>query len=276
MPATLVSVVVINYNTFKLTSACIESIYTYTKGVSIEVILVDNHSSECDPDEFKNRFPQITLIKNPENSGFAKGNNVGIMSATGDYILLLNSDTELKNDAITIVHQFLERHHSVAVASARLQYPSGIIQHNCQRFPSVRAKLFELFRLQKFTGKMGERVLFGPFFKYDAVAFPDWVWGTFFMFQKSLLNKLPNKKLAETFFMYGEDMEWCMEFKKLGLKIGFIPDAHVVHHLGKSGGKANAWMQQNHTIFLNQYYSKLHQLLLRGLDKLLAITNRNR
>lgn len=274
MPA--VSIIIVNYNTFKLTQACIASIFEQTQELDIEVILVDNNSTDVNPDEFKRLFPQITLIKNPENSGFAKGNNLGIAAATGEYILLLNSDAALLNNAIFIVYQFLKRNNRVAVAAARLQYPNGRVQHNCQRFPSVRAKLFELLRLQKFTGRWGEHVLLGSFFKHDSVAYPDWVWGTFFMFRKALLHSFPNHKLPETFFMYGEDMEWCMEFRKRGYTIAFIPEAQVMHHLGQSGGTAQQWIKRNNAIFLNTYYSALHRWALRNLDRLLRVTLRSR
>jgi GT2 family glycosyltransferase len=271
-----VSVIIVNYNTFHLTQACLESIYTHTRGVHIEVIVVDNNSTERNPDELKKIFPQIKLIKNAENSGFAKGNNVGIAASMGEYILLLNSDTALLNDAIAIVHKFLQNHKGVAVAAAQLQYPNGQVQHNCQRFPSISATLFELFRLQKLMPNFSERVLLGSFFKHDVIVYPDWVWGTFFMFPKVLLNTFPDKKLAETFFMYGEDMEWCMEFKNRGYSIGFVPEAKVLHHLGKSGATANLWIQQNNITFLQQYYSPFHQWVLRMLNSLLRITIRSR
>src|SRR4051794_40929468 len=95
-----VSVIIINYNTFSLTCKCIESIINKTSGIEFEIILVDNASTECDPDLFKKKFPFITLIKNKENSGFSRGNNTGIHSAKYEYILLLNSDTELVNNAL--------------------------------------------------------------------------------------------------------------------------------------------------------------------------------
>ncbi|MFN3315581.1 MAG: glycosyltransferase, partial [Raineya sp.] len=84
----MLSIIIINYNTFSLTCKCIESILQYTQGVSYEIILVDNASTECDADKFLEFFPQITLIKSPENVGFARGNNLGLQYAKGEYILL--------------------------------------------------------------------------------------------------------------------------------------------------------------------------------------------
>src|SRR6187551_458695 len=97
-----VSIIIINYNTFDLTSNCIRSVVEQTKNVSYEIILVDNASVEKDAVEFSNIFPQIVLVKSSTNLGFAKGCNLGIEHSKGDYILLLNSDTVLVNNAVLL------------------------------------------------------------------------------------------------------------------------------------------------------------------------------
>jgi GT2 family glycosyltransferase len=235
-----------------------------------EIILVDNNSSENLPVEFKKKFPEITLIESPINVGFAKGNNLGIAQAKGKYILLLNSDTLLLNNAISRAVSFLEKENNVAVVSARLEYPDGTVQHNCQRFPSIKYKLFELLRLQKLLGgRIDDKILLGSFFDHNSIVYPDWVWGTFFMFRRESLSKLPNQKLADDFFMYVEDVQWCMQFKKIGYKVAFEPSAKVVHLMGKSGGKKNELMEKNMKLFMNMYYSPFHQTCIRLLDKLL-------
>ena len=102
------SIIIINYNTFTLTSNCIQSIHDQLKEVDYEIILVDNASVECDPYLFKNKYPSINLVTSNTNTGFAGGNNLGLQHATGKYILLLNSDTELINNApkICLDHLF--------------------------------------------------------------------------------------------------------------------------------------------------------------------------
>lgn len=264
-----VSFIIINYNTFDLTMQCIYSILEKIREVSYEIILVDNASPENRADEFKRQFPQIILIKSDTNLGFAKGNNLGIAAAQGNYILLLNSDTVLKNDVPKILLEFLKSHPNVAAVSARLEYPDGTTQHNCQRFPSVRFKLFELLRLQKIFRQAGGKILFGSFFKHDQVAFPDWIWGTCFMFHNAILNKLPEKKLADTFFMYGEDIQWCMEFRKIGYRVGFEPTARLIHYLGKSGGTSHVLIEKNMKHFMLQYYAAWHVRLIKVIDYLL-------
>lgn len=265
-----VSIVVINYNTFDLTCQCVDSIYRHAASDSFEIILVDNASSERDPSDFLGRFPRLNLIKSRENLGFAKGNNLGIGQAKGEYILLLNSDAVLLNDVPAILINFLKEHNDVAAASGRLEYPDGRIQHNCQRFPSVRYGLFELLRLQKVVGKQrGGKILFGAFFDHRSVAFPDWIWGTCFMFRRQLLDELPGGKLADDFFMYGEDVQWCMEFKGLGYRIAFEPEARVLHYMGKSGGAKSALIDANMNILMDKYYSPLEKHCIRLLDRML-------
>ncbi|HEY3402700.1 MAG TPA: glycosyltransferase family 2 protein [Ohtaekwangia sp.] len=265
-----VSIVIINYNTFTLTSQCIESIVKNTTGISLEIILVDNASTEVSADTFLEKYPFIILIKNPVNSGFAKGNNLGIEKAKGRFVLLLNSDTILKNNVALILMQFLEKHPPVAAVSARLEYPDGSVQHCCQRFPSVFYQLFELLRLQKILPrKTGNRILMGAFFKHDTVAYPDWIWGTCFMFRRDLLKELPNNKLADDFFMYGEDMQWCMEFRRIGYTVAFQPTAVVIHFMGKSGGAKSGMMEQHGERFLKLYYSFPHRFVIKGLMKIL-------
>jgi GT2 family glycosyltransferase len=266
-----VSVIIVNYNTFELTCKCIQSILERTTGCSYEIIVVDNASVERDIKKISILFPAVTLIESDVNLGFAKGNNLGILHAKGEFILLLNSDAELQNDAISICLNFLRREKQVAVVSATLKFPDGITQHNCQRFPSIKYKLFELFRLQKILprAKSG-KILLGFFFNYSEVVYPDWVWGTFFMFRRKLLDPLPGGKLADDFFMYVEDMQWCMEFRKLGYTIAFQPTALVTHYMGKSGGPKSKLIDQNMNQFMERYYSSSERFIIRCLDRLLT------
>jgi GT2 family glycosyltransferase len=267
-----VSIIVVNFNTFAITCKCIASVYQYTTNIEKEVILVDNASVECAADEFKKVFPEIKLVKSPINVGFARGNNLGLKQAEGKYILLLNSDTALLNNCISISFKFLEQNPRVAVATGKLLYPDGKVQHNCQRFPSVKYQLIELLRLQKIFSPL-RRKLYGSFFDYNTVAFPDWVWGTFFMFRKELLKQLPANKLADDFFMYGEDMQWCKEFKNFGLKSVFLPDARIEHLMGASGAAKIEMMKTNEEFFLKKYYNWPNRALIRILRRALTIGN---
>lgn len=265
------SVIIVNYNTFQLTCKCIGSVYAKTKSTSLQVIVVDNNSTECDPGLFAERFPAVTLCRSGVNLGFSKGNNLGIEQATGEYILLLNSDTELKNNAIDIAMQYMRAHPQAGVVSASLQYPDGRMQSACQRFPSLTYSLIELFRIHKlFSRDKRGQLLLGAFFDHKSNAVADWVWGTFFLFPRKILKQLPAGKLDDVFFMYGEDMQWCWDINKLGYEIHYCAEAEVIHHMGASSGKKESWMKENNKIFLRRNYSFLHRKAIRFVQQLLS------
>jgi GT2 family glycosyltransferase len=246
-----ISIIIINYNTFDLTVSCLKSVFNKSVSVSIEVILVDNASSECDPQKFKEIFPQIKLIKSESNLGFAKGNNLGIEHASGEYILLLNSDTELINDAVGEAYRIIKEDNSIGVITGQLQYPNGEIQAQAGRFPSITRELRELLRINKLLTLSNRTTYYlGTRWSYDFCVDADWVWGAFFMFRKSNLKYFPNGKLHEDFFMYGEDIQWCYHFKKLLKKrIVYHPAPKIVHYIGGS--------DQNHTNSFERYKTKM-------------------
>jgi GT2 family glycosyltransferase len=257
------SIIIINFNTFALTCKCIESIYSYTFKVDFEIILVDNASSEKNPDEFKKLFPEIILIKSLINSGFSKGNLLGIEHARGETVLLLNSDTELNEDSVSKCFTKLNSDQKIDVITCRLIYPDGKDQHNCQSFPSFRKKIIEVLRIHKLgPAKFWAACLQGYYWDYSSEGFPDWIWGTFFMFKKTVLAKLPGGKLDDRYFMYVEDLKWCFDLKKAGFTIFYFPGAKVIHHLGGSSSGKNPVITENYRNFLHTNYGKWHGKLL--------------
>jgi len=227
----LVSIIIINYNTFNITCDCIESIIQHTRKVSYEIILVDNASPNDNPDDFLNRYPTIKLIKSKENGGFAKGNNIGIAAAKGNIILLLNSDTILTEDSISVAAEELLKHNDIGALTVRLVYPDGKLQHTARKFRSIRNEILDLLRpfLMLLPYKKRADLMLNQYFKGNYNTYCDWVSGAFMMFNSSLLNLLPDKKLDERFFMYGEDQLWCYQFLKLGLRSFYHANTTVIH-----------------------------------------------
>jgi GT2 family glycosyltransferase len=265
-----VSIIIINYKTFRLTSQCIDSILKFTKGVSFEIILVENGTAEFTIENTSHWGAAVKLIVSEDNLGFAKGNNLGIVEAMGKYILLVNSDTLLQSDAVSLLYNYLEKNQEVGVVSPRVIYPGGEHQSVAQRFPSVKYKLIELLRIQKFLApQKAGKLLLGSFFDHRQNIDVDWVWGTFFMFRNDILNQLPNKKLDDTYFMYCEDMQWCMDIKKLGYRIHFCADAEIIHLMGASNGKKDTLMQQNGLMFMQRNYKSWEIKIISQLDKCL-------
>jgi GT2 family glycosyltransferase len=229
--AMMVSVIIINYNTFRLTSACIRSVYAHSHAVAFEVILVDNASSECDPSDFLIEFPKLKLVRSDKNSGFAGGNNIGLEQATGDYILLLNSDTEFKEDSIEKVYQKFIKLPTPGLLGCRMIYPQGQVQYTARRFRSIAWECLDLFRFIPFcmSYAVRSRRMLGKYFRHDVDLECDWLNGAFLFFKKSLLDSFSNKKLDNRFFMYAEDQLWCEQAKEAGFRNYFIADTTIVH-----------------------------------------------
>ena len=226
------SIIIINYNTFALTHKCIETVYRFTKNIDFEIILVDNASTECDAEIFKHDFPNITLIKSAQNVGFAKGNNLGIQQAKGEYILLLNSDIELIENSIYSCVEFLRNNPKVGVVSPMLIYPDGRIQSVANKFPSIKYELVELFRLHKFL--LPKDYLLGYYFDHKECKKADWVWGAFFLTKREVIQRFPDQKLPDKYFMYFEDVAWCYEIQNKGYAIQYIATTKAIHYLSAS------------------------------------------
>ena len=238
----VVSIIIVHYNTFDLTKACIASCMKHVAS-PFEIILVDNGSEEKPLDGILAEFPDVKYIDAGGNIGFAKGNNLGIKEAKGEFILLLNSDCELTEDSVTKSVDQLRKMPDVGVLTCSLSFPDGEKQNNYQSFPSVSGDLLEMTRLfklnkQRFASKYENRLLDSRENHYC-----DWVWGAFFLFRKSDLELLKEKQLNTSFFMYGEDMEWCWQFAKIGKRSYYFSETTVIHHMGKSnfGNNEKKW-----------------------------------
>jgi GT2 family glycosyltransferase len=231
-----VSIIVVNYHTFQLTCDCLRSVIEKTLKVSYELILVDNGSSDQESSDFATMFPNVVYVRSSDNLGFSKGNNLGISKANGKYILLLNSDTVLINDAVSLAHQIMEDQQDVGVLSGKLLYPDGTPQAIAGVFPLLSRVVKDLFRVTRSYDKEKRAKYFmGTEWDYEKSVETDWVWGAFFMFHRSDLALFPGNKLQDEFFMYFEDVQWCFHFKRvLKKKVLYHPAPQAIHFIGQS------------------------------------------
>jgi GT2 family glycosyltransferase len=268
------SIIIINYNTFNLTCNCIQSIYDKLDGLKFEIILVDNASIECDANLFKEKFPSISLIISETNTGFAGGNNIGVAVAKGDYLLLLNSDTELINNAPKICYDYITQHPKVGMVTSQLIYPDGKLQYNCRRFRTISWELLEVLPFYKFLQKeKREALMLHHYFDHQRIMKCDWVWGAFMFFPKSIIAQLPERKLSTDFFMYSEDTLWCLDFYNLGYEIYFLPDAKVMH-IHKGSSSKEKWIGitkitiKNHAQLMKKYYTDWRWYIFAAIYKI--------
>lgn len=267
------SIIIINYNTLALTKQCIASIFKHSDERLFEVIVVDNASTKEDPAILTQEFPSIKLIRNNYNNGFAGGNNLGIAHASTPHILLLNSDTYFKEEALVDALTILQENPNIGVVSVQLVYENGRYQNNARSFRSITKEILEINRyiLALVPYKVRSQYMLNQFFKGDYNTPCDWVSGAYFMFRKNDLLVMKDHRLDERFFMYGEDHLWCFQFKKAGLSTYYLSTPKVVHIANASTDRSKlkqlqTTMLQHELIIFNEINrSKIKQLVFKVL-----------
>lgn len=232
-PVPDVTITVVSYNTRRLLEACLASLKRGACRAACEVHVVDNASSDGSAELVRDCFPDIRLIANTVNVGFARANNQSWQLARGRYWLLLNSDTEVHEGALDALVDFMDAHPRAALASARLLSPDGLAQHCAQAAPSIGRTLLEASRLHKLLPPaLRGRLLLGPYWNYAEPVQVGWTWGTALMARREAVESCG--PLSNAFFMYGEDLEWCLRLRRQGWEVWYCPTAEVLHHGGQS------------------------------------------
>ena len=201
--------------------------------MDFEVIVIDNASTDGSAGMINKEFPQVVLIGNSQNRGFAAANNQGMAIAKGRYVLLLNSDTIVLDQAIDKVVDFANSHLKTGIVGCRVLNPDMTLQPTCFMFPSLvnlllsSTYLYKIFPHSKFFGR--ERMWW---WQRDDQREVDVVTGCFMLIRKESIEQVG--LMDEQFFMYGEETDWCYRFKQAGWKIMFTPDAEIIHLGGAS------------------------------------------
>ena len=230
--------IIVNYNTADLLSACIRSIQNQSEE-QVEVITVDNASQDHSLNLLQNTFPDVKLIANKSNLGFARANNQAVKVSTGDYLYFLNPDTEIRSGAFRTMMEFMDSHPEVGLAGTRIIYPDGSLQSSFERrYPGQRHAKREL------RGLKGEIA---------------WVLGASMVTRRRLFEAVEG--FDEDFFLYGDDLDLCLRIRKRGWTIGYIPDAVVVHWGGGSERGTvpiEVWKKKldAESVFYRKHYSK--------------------
>jgi asparagine synthase (glutamine-hydrolysing) len=222
------SIIIVNWNTRDILRNCLTSVEKHLEMVCHEVIVVDNASSDGSAEMVAEEFPHLHLIRNRENVGFARANNQAMRVARGRWFLLLNSDTLLIDDSVGRLFARVQTEGRLGVAHCRLMMADRRQQYTTYRFPSIKLAIFEDFALYKlvFRHKRGEMLL-GGYCDHSEERDVDWVAGSFMLLPRQVFEETGG--FAETYFMYGEDMEWCYRIRDRGWRIRYYPDASIIH-----------------------------------------------
>jgi len=236
-----ISIILVNYNTKKITADCIKSVIKFTKSVNYETILIDNGSSDGSLRYFNELNYPLKVVKNKYNLGFAKANNQGIKNAQGRYFLLLNSDTELNSNVIGEMVKWMDNHSKVGIASCRLRNADGSEQGTGGYFPTL-IRVFSWMTIQDFP--LVDKIIkpFHPIHRkyfnlgkdfYNKKRELDWVTGAFFLVRKSVINEIGY--FDENYFMYTEEVDLCYRAKQNGWQVFYLPRWDIKHYGGASG-----------------------------------------
>jgi GT2 family glycosyltransferase len=223
----LLSIIVLNYKKSHLTIECMNSLYKNYKneleGNVFEIVIVDNGSrdgsvkslqTEVQNEKFKN----VKILENKENSGFSKGANIGAKSAAGELFLFLNNDTIVNDEGIARMAEFMKQNDEISILGGKLSNSDGTEQASVGKFYSIKNVLLLLLGMQRIG--LTDR---NP----KQIQEVDWVKGGLMMVRKSVFEKLNG--FDEQIFMYTDDMELCFRARSLGFRTFFYPDVSVVH-----------------------------------------------
>ncbi len=256
----LLSVVILSYNTADTTLRCLDSIYDHAPTIAdLEVVVIDNNSSDASADAIEERFPNVALIRNASNRGFSAACNQGIRASRGEIVLLLNSDTQLLDQSLDVVVDYMIRNPDIGIAGGNMIGPDGKPQPTCHVFPTYKNLLFSKTSL--FSGLNIFRRKYATYrFAPNKITDVDAMAGGFlFLRREALLNV---GLLDERFFFYVEDIDIARRMKDAGWRVVFIPKAKVAHLGGASTArhpsKSYAWHHKS----LFRYFMKHHPWLL--------------
>ena len=229
-----VSVVIVNWNTRQFLGPCLDSILAAQDKVSLEIRVVDNASQDGSVAMLRDRYPQIKVIANDENRGFAAANNQALAQARGKYTLLLNPDTEVPGGTLEHMVRFLDDHPQVGIVGPRLQVLSGKIQGGAAGY---EPSLWTVFNYSFFLYKLTPRLFRGMWlaqrqYLAGAPIRVDWVSGAALMVRLAAAREVG--QLDEAYFMYAEDVDFCRRLRERGWTIYCLPDVQIIHHIGRS------------------------------------------
>ncbi len=230
------SIAIPSWNTRDLLDQCLESVFKGSDSLDREVIVVDNASSDGSADMVGARYPQVRLIRNRANLGFAGACNVAYRQSTGRYFMLLNSDTIVLDDALKSLVEFMDQHPDAGAAGCRLLNADRSLQRSCSCFPGPLTELFDALYLSKLFPRSKTFACYPmSYWDFDHMRMVDFAGGSCLIVRRETISEVG--LLDEGYFMYTEEADWCYRMWDQGWAVYFYPGAEVVHLGGESAQK---------------------------------------
>lgn len=277
------SIIIVNWNSADYAVQCVASIYSQTRDLEYEVIIVDNASPDDSCRVLQERVPRAKLIRSPENLGFARANNLGFEHSSGRVLLFLNPDTELRGPAINLMHSSLESSPTIGILGCKLLNTDLSVQTSCiQSYPTIFNQIADIERLRRLSPRLrlwGTRPLFES--NNGRPVEVDMVSGACLMVKREVFEKLG--RFDRDYFIYTEDLDLCYRVRKAGWKVCYLGSATVVHHGGQSSKKkggegfSGPLMRETLSTFFRKtkgpFYARLYRLtmLMAALVRVCAL-----
>lgn len=255
------SIIIVNFNTKELLSNCLHSIFTHPCNEEFEVLVVDNASSDGSLEMVERAYPQVKLISNQKNLGFAGANNQGIRESRGTYVLLLNSDTEILEGALQSKIEFMDSNPQAGAIGCQLLLPDGVPQpFTYGKDPTLSYLIHRILRMLLKHKYM--HIWVG-----EGIVETEWVTGACMMVRREAIDSVGY--LDEKFFMYFEDNDWCHRMREKGWKVYFLPNVKAIHLGGRSLAADDPNRKTDYykslVYFYRKHYTLPAQIFLRAL-----------
>lgn len=241
------SIVIASWNARDYLIECLASIEETVAKHVLEIIVVDNASDDGSGDAVRSGYPEVRIIRNEKNLGFAKANNQGLRASEGRYIALINSDIKVLGGCMDALVNYLDQHADVGIAGPRVLNADRSLQPSCRRLPSPLNLTAEALGLQNVFPGLGTFMREWP---HDRDRDVEVLSGCFWIVRREALESVG--LLDEDFFIYGEDLDWCRRFAAAGWRVRFTPVAEAIHYGG--GSSANAPVR----FFIEMQKANLH------------------
>jgi hypothetical protein len=259
-----VSIIIVSYNAREYLKQCLDSVNRGLDNLKAEIWVVDNASIDGSAEMIKENFPQVKLIANKENIGFARANNIALKKCAAPYILLLNNDTIITSGAIKKMVDIMKEYKKIGALGPRLIFENGLVQISFGPMLSLWNEAWQKFLQSRSRKKKG-------FIKSyiekrsKKSCHPHWVSAACIMLRKEAIDQAGF--FDENFFMYSEDVDLCHRLSQKGWKIFYTPDVEIMHLEGKSAstniGRVQIEYRRSQLYFYRKYYGKWGLFLLK-------------
>jgi GT2 family glycosyltransferase len=239
-----VSIIIVSFNTRELTAECIDCVKENSAGISFEIIVVDNGSKDGSADMVETDFPWVRLIRLTENRGFAGGNIPGMKIAKGRYILLLNSDAFIRKDTLLKTISYMDQHQDTGILGCKLTDLDGRMQPSARMLPGPLNKFLTITGL---SDRYSKSRFFGrvdyTWWDHSTPRSVGWVVGAYFLIRRETIDSIGY--LDDRYFLYFEEVDYCLAARRSGWDVVFSPYTEVVHLGGKSAEKSDGTFSEN-------------------------------